>query len=130
MTYDAAKNQITIVPNKNTYDGTYDLRLNTFVTGVDSKFDGENFNVEIERNYPPVFKTLSALDEVVTIRNDQYRNWTLEVDHDDMNDIATFDLEVFDVRGVSVNATFKGLKVIQYTNRKISFEIFNTTVPT
>lgn len=111
-------------------EGTYDLRLNTLVTGDATKFVGENFYVEIKKNTPPGYRSLPSTDTQVTIRNDQYRNWTLEVDSDDMNDVGTFDVEVFDVRGNSVNATFGALKVTQYTNRKISFEVFNTSVPT
>jgi len=61
----------------------------------------------------------------------------VEVASDDMNDVAWFDVEVFNERGDSANTTlldgkmvFPGLHVTQFTERKISFFVYNLTVPT
>lgn len=99
MTYNASTNVLVVTPNLNTYAGTHVLNLVSTLDSDSSRFDNEYFAIEIEKNYPPVYATINASDLDVTIRNDEFREWTFTVDSDDNNDTAWFDLDLFDSKG-------------------------------
>jgi hypothetical protein len=53
---------VTITADSNTKAGLFDLRLETIMSPDNTKFGGDTFYVEIQPNYPPFFKALSASD--------------------------------------------------------------------